>query len=179
MKAADTPLSSATPSVGPAIDLHCRRLEPRHVNELLIFLARLTANGDGRLFHPHAFTREAVEPLATCGHGDEYHVLTAEQGGPVIAYGMLRGWKEGYAVPSLGVAVDSHWRGQGIGRRLVTQLHMIAAARGARTLRLKVYRSNMAAIALYQSLGYEFAPFSEDAWIGLLNLPDLPSRMAA
>ena len=122
MHAAVNLLPSAPPPAGPAIDLRCRRLTPRHVHDLLTFLARLTASGDGRLFHPHAFTREAVEPLAAFGQGDEYHVLTSGRDGPVIAYGMLRGWKEGYTTPSLGIAVDGQWRGQGIGRRLVTHL---------------------------------------------------------
>jgi ribosomal protein S18 acetylase RimI-like enzyme len=163
----------------PAIDLRCRRLAPRHVHDLVGFLTRLADAGDGRLFHPHPFTCQAVEPLAAPGRGDEYHVLTAGRDGPVVAYGMLRGWEEGYTVPSLGIAVDAQWRGQGIGRRLVTHLHVIAAARGAGTVRLKVYRSNEAAIALYRSFGYEFRPLSEEQWLGLLNLAAAPARMAA
>ena len=178
MQAPDNPVPSAA-APGPAIDLRCRRLAPRHVHDLVGFLARLAENGDGRLFHPHAFTHQAVESLAAPGLDDEYHVLTAGRDGPVVAYGMLRGWEEGYTVPSLGIAVDGQWRGQGVGRRLVTHLHVIAAARGAATVRLKVYRSNTAAIALYRSFGYEFRPFSDDAWLGLLNLAAAPTRMAA
>lgn len=168
-----------TSQAGPAIDLRCRRLTPRHVHDLVGFLARLAESGDGRLFHPHPFTRQAVEPLAAPGRDDEYHVLTAGRDGPVVAYGMLRGWEEGYTVPSLGIAVDGQWRGQGVGRRLVTHLHVIAAARGAATVRLKVYRTNTAAIALYRSFGYEFRHFSEEAWLGLLSLKADRVRMAA
>ena len=178
MQAPDHPSPAATAPVGPAIDLRCRRLAPRHVHDLVAFLTRLAEAGDGRLFHPHPFTHEAVEPLAA-GRGDEYHVLTAGRDGPVVAYGMLRGWEEGYTVPSLGIAVDGACRGMGIGRRLMTHLHAIAAARGAGTVRLKVYRSNEAAIALYRSFGYEFRAFSEEQWLGLVNLAAVPARMAA
>lgn len=178
MQAPDLPASLPAQN-GPAIDLRCRRLALRHVHDLVGFLTRLADAGDGRLFHPHPFTRQAIEPLAAAGRGDEYHVLTAGRDGPVVAYGMLRGWEEGYTVPSLGIAVDGQCRGQGIGRRLVTHLHVIAAARGATTVRLKVYRSNTAAIALYRSFGYEFRPFSEEQWLGLLNLGSDPARMAA
>ena len=179
MQAPDHPSPAAAAPVGPAIDLRCRRLAPRHVHDLVAFLTRLAEAGDGRLFHPHPFTRQAVEQLAAPGRGDEYHVWTAGRDGPVVAYGMLRGWEEGYTVPSLGIAVDPQWRGQGIGRRLVTHLHAIAAARGAATVRLKVYRTNAAAIALYRSFGYEFRPFSEQEWLGLVNLAASPARMAA
>lgn len=178
MQTLDNPVPSAA-ALGPAIDLRCRRLAPRHVHDLVGFLARLAESGDGRLFHPHAFTREAVEPLAAPGRDDEYHVWTAGRDGPVVAYGMLRGWEGGYSVPSLGIAVDGRWRGQGIGRRLVTHLHVIAAARGAATVRLKVYRSNTAAIALYRSFGYEFRPFSEETWLGLVSLTADRFRAAA
>ena len=170
--------SAATPA-GPAIDLHCRRLTARHVHDLLAFLTRLAAAGDGRWFHPHPFTREAVEQLAAPGRGDEYHVWTAGRNGPVVAYGMLRGWDEAYTMPSLGIAVDPQYRGQGIGRRLITHLHVIAAARGAGTVRLKVDRSNTTAIALYRSFGYEFRPFSDQEWLGLVNLAAVSARMAA
>jgi hypothetical protein len=81
----------------PAIDLRCRRLAPRHVHDLVGFLTRLADAGDGRLFHPHPFTCQAVEPLAAPGRGDEYHVLTAGRDGPVVAYGMLRGWEEPFS----------------------------------------------------------------------------------
>lgn len=179
MQAPDHPSPAAAAPVGPAIDLRCRRLAPRHVHDLVAFLTRLAEAGDGRLFHPHPFTHEAVDSLAAPARGDEYHVWTAGRDGPVVAYGMLRGWEEGYTVPSLGIAVDPQWRGQGIGRRLVTHLHVIAAARGAATVRLKVYRSNTAAIALYRSFGYEFRPFSDEEWLGLVNLSAVPARMAA
>jgi len=175
----DDPGSPAPCPAGPVIDLRCRRLAPRHVHDLVAFLTRLADTGEGRLFHPHAFTHQAVEGLAAPGRGDEYHVLTAGKDGPVVAYGMLRGWEEGYTVPSLGIAVDGGWRRLGVGRRLVTHLHAIAAARGARTVRLKVYRSNAAAIALYRSFGYEFRPFSEEEWLGLVSLAAVRAHVAA
>ena len=173
-----SPPSAAAPA-GPAIDLRCRRLTARNVHDLVAFLTRLAAAGDGRWFHPHPFTREAVEELAAPGRGDEYHVWTAGRDGPVVAYGMLRGWEAGYTMPSLGIAVDPQWRGQGIGRRLITHIHVIAAARGADTVRLKVDRSNTTAMALYQAFGYEFRPFSDSEWLGLVNLSAVPARMAA
>jgi len=172
-------VTSAACQARPTIHLHCRRLVPRHVHDLVSFLGRLALAGDDRLFHPHPFTRHAVDLLAEPGGADEYHVLSAGRGGPIIAYGMLRGWSEGYTVPSLGLAVDGHWRSRGIGRRLMTHLHAIAAARGAGTIRLKVDRTNATAIALYQSFGYRFQPSSEREWLGLATLAAAETRSAA
>lgn len=163
---------------GPPLELLYRRLTPRYVHELVAFLGRLAADGDDRLFHPHPFTPDAVATVAAPGGRDEYLVVTAGRQGPVVAYGMLRGWEEGFSVPSLGIAVDRQWRGLGVGRRLVSHLHAIAASRGATTVRLKVYHSNTTALALYRSLGYEFQRYSPDEWLGFVTLPIRPARAA-
>ncbi|HEV7811104.1 MAG TPA: GNAT family N-acetyltransferase [Candidatus Limnocylindrales bacterium] len=59
-------------------------------------------------------------------------------------------------VPSaeLGIAVLEGYRGQGIGRRLISHLEEWAASRGAERINLQVTSSNDGAIALYHRLGY-------------------------
>lgn len=162
---------TAQPPFGRPSDLRCRRLKPRHVPEVVAFLRRLVAAGDADLFHPHPFTHAAVAAVASPDCRDVYVVVTAGRQGPVVAYGMLRGWEEGFAVPSLGIAVDREWRGIGVGRRLVERLHAIAASRGAASVRLKVYRSNTPAVELYRSFGYQLQPHSPDEWLGVFTLP--------
>ena len=163
---------------GPPVKVCFRRLTPRYAHELVSFLGRLADAGDDRLFHPHPFTADAVATIAAPGGRDEYVVVTAGREGPVVAYGMLRGWQEGFAVPSLGIAVDRQWRGLGVGRRLVAHLHAVAASRGASAVRLKVYRENTRAFALYRSLGYEFQPHSEHEWLGVISLSVRHARAA-
>lgn len=172
------PLTPTAGATGPLAGVRFRRLTPRYVHELVAFLERLAESGDHQFFHPHPFTPQAVETLAGPGCRDEYVVVTAGREGPVVAYGMLRGWEEGFEVPSLGIAVDRQWRGCGLGRRLVSQVHAIARSRAAPAIRLKVYRSNVPAVALYRSFGYEFQPYSHDQWLGLLTLPGRLARAA-
>ncbi len=63
--------------------------------------------------------------------------------GSIVAYGMLRGWDEGYETPSLGIAVHSEWQARGVGRRMMEHLHQVARVRGAKRIRLKVYPVGM------------------------------------
>jgi len=149
-------------------EIEFRRLSAGDVAGLLEFLAALAAAGDDRWFHPHPFDRVAVERLADPSCRDEYRLAVVQ--GAIMGYGMLRGWEEGWAVPSLGLAIHPRFRGQGAGRRLMVHLHERARFRGADTVRLKVYRTNGAAIALYTSLGYRFEPCSETELLGLLSL---------
>lgn len=149
-------------------EIEFRRLSAGDVAGLLEFLATLAAAGDDRWFHPHPFDRVAVERLADPSCRDEYRLAVVQDA--IMGYGMLRGWEEGWAVPSLGLAIHPRFRGLGAGRRLLTHLHERARFRGADTVRLKVYRTNGAAIALYTSLGYRFEPCSENELLGLLSL---------
>ncbi len=72
----------------------------------------LAARGDGRWFHPHPLT--AVEAARPCAYDGRDLYYAAVTGDAVVAYGLLRGWDEGYAVPSLGIAVHPAARGLGL-----------------------------------------------------------------
>lgn len=143
------------------------RLEP----EFSGFLARLVQSGDDEFFHPHDFSAVgAREVVALAAEGiDEYWV--GLEAGSVVVYGMLRGWREGYEIPSLGLAVDPGWRGKGFGKGMMDHLHSVARSRGATRVRLTVHRLNAGAIALYTSLGYRFQDHSDTALVGFLDLP--------
>lgn len=156
-----------------------RPATPEDEAGLAALFAALAAADDGRLFHPHPLTSEAARMVcrrdANAAHAaDEYHLAidasTGDGPGPVVGYGLLRGWAAGFAVPSLGIAVHPAHRGHGIARRLMHHLHDVAAGRGAKRVRLKVYRHNTAARRLYESLGYEFQPHSPTELVGLLVL---------
>ena len=45
-------------------------------------------------------------------------------------------------------------------------LHLAAKMKGAKCVRLKVYKSNVAAINLYNNLGYRFEEFNDNTLLG-------------
>ncbi len=135
--------------------LEFRRVGPDVLPGLRAFFHSLAADADSALFHPHPFTDAEAERLSAYSGKDLY--LVAVVGGQVRAYGMLRGWDEGYAIPSLGIAVHPSARGSGLGATFMQYLHAAAATRGAKSIRLKVYAHNARAKALYERLGYVFA----------------------
>ena len=79
--------------------------------------------------------------------------VLAEDGGQVCGYACL------YSVfdtaDLMNIAVDSAFRGRGIGGALVDALHAKAKELGAERMLLEVRVSNAAAIALYKKQGYE------------------------
>ena len=132
------------------------------------FLLRLAANGDEATFHPHPLTREAAADIAKYRGRDLYYIFVDRE--QVLGYGMLRGWDEGFEVPSLGIAIDPSVRGRRIGLALMHFLHAVAKQRGCHSIRLTVSATNRSAISLYEGLGYRFEPIRETDLLGTLGL---------
>ncbi|HWJ12055.1 MAG TPA: bifunctional helix-turn-helix transcriptional regulator/GNAT family N-acetyltransferase [Nocardioides sp.] len=92
---------------------------------------------------------DAPEPGAT-------YVVATSDGAPV-AYGGIR------PVPALGAGttevkrmwVDGHWRGAGLGARMLRHLEELARARGCTRVVLDTNATLAEAIAMYERAGYE------------------------
>jgi len=82
------------------------------------------------------------------------------------------------------VGVDPLLRRQGVGRELVHRAHLWAIERGGAVAHLEVRAGNVAALALYESLGYRrvgvrggyYPDNGEDAHLLLCDLVAAPSR---
>jgi ribosomal protein S18 acetylase RimI-like enzyme len=145
-----------------------RPLRPDDAAALGRFLEAMTP--DEQFFHPHPLTREAAGRLCAESEETRDEYVVAERDGEIVAYGMLRGWDEGYEIPSLGIAVHPGARGIGVGKAMMLHLHGVAARRNAPSVRLKVSVDNTTAVDLYRSLGYVFEPLGNDELLGQLSL---------
>ena len=103
-------------------------------------------------FHPFPLTSQSAYEIACTDHLDRYYVVVLNS--EIIGLCMLRGWDEGFAVPSFGVVTDHRYYGLGLGRRM-TEFALNEARRlNCPGLRLSVYQSNIHALHLYGSLGF-------------------------
>ena len=67
---------------------------------------------------------------------------------------MLRGWDDGFSIPSFGLFVDHRQQGKGTGCALL-KFAMAAAIRdGSSAIRLSTYASNLRGIAVYTKFGF-------------------------
>lgn len=131
-------------------------------------LADVFADIDETFFRPHSFTASEARLIANHVGKDVYAILL--DGPQAVAYGMLRGWDEGFATPSLGIAVRSASQGRGLGRLMMGHLHDEAKRRGALQVRLRVHPDNIRARRLYESLGYGYAGEDRGERVMLLDL---------
>lgn len=151
-------------------------LSPERAPALLTFLRALKRAGQEATFHPHPFTKKHVDALSARPTKDIY--LLALWRGRVIAYGMLRGWDEGYHVPSLGIAVHPLFQGRGIGQMMMCCLHAAAQLRNAPRIRLKVYPDNHSARALYKRVGYRITGRERGQLVAHKELAPLTQKRA-
>ena len=122
-------------------------------------------------FHPHKFTYEDFGNELKTHPGDIYVFYMNLN--KILGYGMLRGWSEGYDIPSLGIMIDKDERGQGYSYDLMKYLHMLAGSRGSKKVRLTVFKENKNAISLYKKLGYNFTDKNEHELIGIKDIIDV------
>ena len=148
--------------------LEFRSLVPEMAESLGDFFERLNSTDTAGFFHPHPLTRERASQLCHYAGKDLYFVGTSDS--RILAYGLLRGWDEGYEVPSLGISLASDVRGTGLARSFMMFLHSAARLRGCAQIRLTVFQTNVKAVALYQSLGYRFERKNAEEDIGILDL---------
>jgi [ribosomal protein S18]-alanine N-acetyltransferase len=156
-------ISSATTA-----PLEFRVLAPDLMAQLSAFFRAFAEGPDHAFFHPHPMTDAEAARLCNYAGRDLYYAACAS--GSVLAYGMLRGWDEGYAIPSLGIAIHPEARGRGLARPFMAFLHAAAKARGATKIRLTVYNDNQRAVEIYRHLGYQFEAKNERELVGLLEL---------
>jgi len=123
---------------------------------------------DYKFFHPHDFSYFGLLNEVIIKNKDYYVFLMDTDN--IAGYGMLRGWQEGYDIPSLGIMTDVNYRGRGISSQVMKHLHEIAENRGSKKIRLTVYKENKIAVSLYNKLGYEFSDKNENELVGIKQL---------
>jgi ribosomal protein S18 acetylase RimI-like enzyme len=125
---------------------------PEHVDAVVELFRRNAVAAVSHSFDPFPLTPAQARSIALEPHEDAYYL--ASEGRAPVGMSMLRGFEQGFQIPSFGILVDREHYGQGIGRRLTEWTIEQARLRSCPALRLSVYADNAAAHGLYLSLGF-------------------------
>jgi ribosomal protein S18 acetylase RimI-like enzyme len=140
-------------------------------------LRALFAGLDSPWFQPHDLGAEGARTVAAYAGRDVY--LIGFIGRVPVAYGMLRGWDEGYRIPALGIAIRDGYRDRGLGRLMMHELHRVVRERGGHRVRLRVAPDNDRARHLYATLGYQQVGMERGELVMLLDLETQPAEARA
>ena len=133
-------------------DIVIREVRDTDYEHLRTFLEDNNIPETTRHFRPFPLSKGTAHWIACTEHLDKYYVAT--KGGCIVGLCMLRGWDEGYEIPSFGVLVDRRWQGLSLGQRMAEFSIARAQETGCPAVRLSVYASNRRARQLYESLGF-------------------------
>jgi len=139
--------------MGIKTDMLIRKVGLADYEILIRFLDDNNISEIVRYFHPFPFTSETARNIIYKTKQDKYYVALFDD--RIVGLSMLRGWDEGFDIPSFGVLVDRSFHNQGIGMKL-TQFSLTEAKNlGCKKIRLSVYASNVNALHIYSSLGFK------------------------
>lgn len=116
---------------------------------------------DKKYFYPHKFTVAEIKKIIN-NAAEDLFLLNIDEDEKIIGYGLLRGWDQGYAIPSLGLAIGAEFRGRGYGKKFIKYLHELARKKNSKTVMLRVHNENQTAIELYKQVGYQFKTKNDD-----------------
>ena len=137
---------------GLSEELQFATVGSEHADALVALFERNTVPAVAVMFDPFPLTAARARRIALQPGRDCYYMATRGEG--LLGFSMLRGFEEGYEIPSFGIFVDHESHGQGVGRRLTAWTIEQARRRGCPAVRLTVYADNAAARGLYASLGF-------------------------
>lgn len=149
--------------------LQILQINPALTDKLGRFFDELHSCPAYQHFHPHPMTADYARHVCEHHAGEDLY-FAIDGGNRILGYGMLRGWDEGYSIPSLAIAIAPKLRGTGLGECFMHFLHSAARIKGAQRIRLKVYPENIVAHRLYLKLGYRFDMIEQGQLVGLLDL---------
>jgi len=105
-----------------------------------------------RFFTPFNFDLPSVAGLLTGQGTDVFMGMYWE--GRLIGFFMLRGWDDGYDVPSYGVLIDEKYSGYGLTRLSLKLAKSICKLRRVPRIMLKVNAGNKIAKRLFEEAGF-------------------------
>jgi ribosomal-protein-alanine N-acetyltransferase len=106
-----------------------------------------------RFFHPFDLTEQTAAFLLEPSKKDL--VFGAFHEDHLIGMSLLRGYDEGFQIPSFGLLIDQAYWKQGIGKKLTQWTIDWADSTNTPSVRLTVEQENKSAIKIYRSLGFE------------------------
>ena len=138
--------------------IEIKELRPEHISELIKKLSENSAEYL-KLFTAFELTPDTFNSILSKAVRDKYFGIFF--GETIIGFYMLRGFDQGYEVPSYGVVISSDFSNKGLSRLTLYHAFSVCKLNGIKKIMLKVRPENIFAKKLYESVGFERTGFDE------------------
>lgn len=132
--------------------LEIKRLNINHAKEL----ANLLQGSDkeySKYFIPFTFDFETISEILSKAKNDQVYGIYVEQN--LAGFYMLRGFDEGYSIPSYGVWISEEYSNLGLSTFTLQHAITFCKLNSIKKLMLKVHPENLAAKHIYEKYGFK------------------------
>jgi len=129
-------------------------IRPLHIDDAATLSIWLRAQPPtyARFFRPFGYDEPAIaDALARQGQDVFMGLFWQEQ---IVGFFMLRGWDEGYEVPSFGILIDEQYRGYGLEMAALDTAKVICRLRNVSRLMIKMHPDNISAKGVARKTGF-------------------------
>ncbi len=130
-----------------------RRIDARSAGPLFEML-QSASPGYSEYFTPFELSLSAIRAVLEKAVGDQFYGIYVS--GRLAGLFMLRGFDQGYAIPSFGVWIAEKYQSKGLSKLAIHYSMTVCRMNGIGRLMLKVYPQNEKARRIYEQLGFEF-----------------------
>jgi len=130
-----------------------KKISPDDVDQVSKFFTENSVDAITCFFSPFELTAETARWIACEPHKDRFYL--GKVNNQIVGFSMLRGWDEGFTVPSFGIFIDHRKHGLGFGKNLLDLTIEEAERLQCPKIRLSVFASNQPAFKLYLSRGFK------------------------
>ena len=138
--------------------IEIKELKSVHISNLVKKLSENSAEYL-KLFTAFELTSDAFNSILSKAVRDKYFGIFF--GETIIGFYMLRGFDQGYEVPSYGVVISSDFSNKGLSRLTLYHAFAVCRLNNIKKIMLKVRPENIFAKKLYESVGFERTGFDE------------------
>lgn len=132
--------------------LEIKRLNINHAKEL----ANLLQSSDkeySQYFIPFTFDFETISEILSKVKNDQVYGIYVEQN--LAGFYMLRGFDEGYSVPSYGVWISENYSNKGLSTFTLQHAISFCKLNSIKKIMLKVHPDNLSAKHIYEKYGFK------------------------
>ncbi|MDO9069263.1 MAG: GNAT family N-acetyltransferase [Deltaproteobacteria bacterium] len=133
-------------------DIFIRKLGPENAEELSLLLQSADP-GYSRYFIPFKFDRQTIAGILASARQDRYFAVFISE--ELAGFYMLRGFDQGYEVPSYGVWIVPAYSGMGLASFTLQHAFCFCRANSIKRLMLKVHPDNTMAKKIYERNGFK------------------------
>ena len=132
--------------------LEIKRLNGNHSEELTNLLQNSTQQYS-QYFIPFPFDLEAISGILSKAIKDQIYGIYVEDN--LAGFYMLRGFDEGYSVPSYGVWISEKYSNKGLSTFTLQHAISFCKLNSIKKIMLKVHPDNIAAKHIYEKYGFK------------------------